>query len=336
MAAREERRALARSGGQRTRSDPRDTFAFAPEPIRRIGETLGELTIKQKLLARFMLQHPEKIGFLSIRDLAEQVGVSTATVSRLCSQLGYSGYDELGREVQQSLQYEMSTPARLRMLNDVADQAGDTPQTAFDRVVDMETQNLLLLRRMADRGTLMRCVVDLHDAESVFVVGSMGSTALAEYFAYALGKVRRSVRLASSGTGSSDWLALSNAGPETLVILIGFPRYQRRTIEIGQHAKARGARILAVTDQESSPLARLADLVIPVPISLSTVVDSFAAPVVLIHGLVVEYGERYRAEVQQHLLGFEQYTRDLSVWPETPKRDPASPAATPGPSRTRR
>jgi DNA-binding MurR/RpiR family transcriptional regulator len=323
---------LARQGGQRTRPDSRDRFAFAPEPIRRIGETLGDLTIKQKILARFMLQHPEKIGFLSIRDLADQIGVSTATVSRLCSRLGYAGYDEFGREVQQSLQYEMSTPARLRMLNDVAEQASDPPQTAFDRVVEMETQNLLLLRSMADREALMRCVEVLHDAESVFVVGSMGSTALAEYLAYALGKVRRAVRLASSGAGSSDWLAFSNVGPGTLVVLIGFPRYQRRTIDIGKYAKARGASILAVTDQESSPLARLADLVIPVPITLSTVVDSFAAPIVLIHGLVVEYGERYREEVQQQLIGFEQYTRDLSIWPETPTREPA----TPGPSRTRR
>ena len=283
---------------------------------------LGDLTLKQKLLARYMLQHPEKIGFLSIRELADQVGVSIATVSRFCTQLGYLGYDELGREVQQSLQYEMSTPARLRMLNDVADQAGDAPQTAFDRVVDLETQNLMLLRRVSDRKMLMRSIKWLHDAESVLVVGSMGSTALAEYFAYALGKARRSVRLVGSATGSSDWLALSSAGPETLIILIGFPRYQRRTIEIGKFAKSRGCRTLAVTDQESSPLARLADLVIPVPISLSTIVDSFAAPIVMIHGLIVEYGEHYREEVQQHLLGFEQYTRDLSIWPDAPKRDP--------------
>lgn len=311
---------LARSTRRGHATEVRDSFTFAPEPIRRIGETLGALTLKQKLLARFMLQHPEKIGYLSIRELAEQAGVSIATVSRFCTQLGYAGYDDLGREVQQSLQYEMSTPARLRMLNDVAEQAGKAPQAAFDRVVELETQNLLTLRRICDRNALLRCIEWLHDAERVIVVGSMGSTALAEYFAYALGKVRRDVRLASSASGSSDWLALSDLGPNTTVILIGFPRYQRRTLMIGEHAKARGCRIVAVTDSDTSPLAGLADLALPVPISVSTIVDSFAAPLVLIHGMIVEYGERYREEVQQHLLGFEQYTSDLAVWPAAPKR----------------
>ena len=313
---------VSRHGRQASRTGLRDSFTFAPEPIRRIGENLDGLTAKQTMLARFMLQHPEKIGYLSIRELAEQVGVSIASVSRFCTQLGYSGYDELGREVQQSLQYQMSTPARLRMLNDVADeqQADAPPRTAFDRVLDMEAQNLLLLRRSGDRAGLLRCVEWLHDAETVLVVGSMGSTALAEYFAYALGKVRQSVRLASSASGSSDWLALSSLGAKALVVLIGFPRYQRRTIEVGRYAKSRGARIIAVTDQETSPLARLADHTIAVPISFSTIVNSFAGPIVLIHGLVVEYGERYRDEVQQHLLSFEQYTKELAIWPDAPKR----------------
>lgn len=312
---------MVRSPRQSRREDSRDIFTFAPEPIRRIGETLGDLTLKQKLLARFMLQYPERIGFLSIRELAEQVGVSIATVSRYCIQLGYSGYEELGREVQQSLQYEMSTPARMRMLTDAAQQTGSAVQTAFDRVVDMEVQNLLQLRRMPGRNELSRGLELLHDADSVLVVGSMGATALAEYFAYALGKVRRSVRLVSSASGSSDWLALSGTGTDTLVVLIGFPRYQRRTIDIGRYAKARGCRVLAVTDKDNSPLAAVADHVYPVPISLSTIVDSFAAPIVLIHGLVVEYGERYRKEVQQYLLEFERYTQEMSIWPESPKRD---------------
>jgi len=311
---------MARSRGREQAVAANDSFIFAPEPIRRIGETLDRLTLKQRLVARYMLQHPEKVGYLSIRELAEQAGVSIATVSRFSTQLGYSGYEELGREVQQSLQYEMTTPARLRMLNDVAEQAGKAPQAAFDRVIDLETQNLMLLRRMPDRARLQRCIEWLHDAERVIVVGSMGATALAEYLAYALGKVRGEVRLASSASGASDWLALSQIGPGTVIVLIGFPRYQRRTIMIGQHARSRGCRIVAITDSESSPIASLADLAIPVQISVSTIVDSFAAPIVLIHGLVVEFGERYREEAQRRLLDFEQYTSELSIWPDAPKR----------------
>lgn len=311
---------MARSHGRGQAWGGRDTFTFAPEPIRRIGEMMEGLTLKQQLVARYMLQHPEKIGFLSIREFAEEVGVSIATVSRFAAQLGYSGYEELGREVQQRLQYEMSTLARLRMLSDVTVHSGNAPQAAFDRVVDLEAQNLLLLGRLPGRDRLQRCIEWLHDAERVIVVGSMGSTALVEYLAYALGKVRKGVRLVSSASAASDWLALSETGPGTAVVLISFPRYQRRTIMIGEHARSRGCRVIAITDSESSPIARLAGLAIPVPISVSTIVDSFAAPIVLIHGLIVEYGERYRGEVQRHLQDFEQCMSDLAIWPEAPQR----------------
>lgn len=302
------------------RGEMHEAYSFAPEPIRRIEAAQSGLTLKQRLIARFMLENPEKIGFLSIREVAQQVGLSIASVSRFCKHLGYSGYEELGREVQEGLQYEMTTPARLRMLHELAGEGQDAAATAFDRVIEMEVQNLISLRRTRDRTGIERCVEWLHEAETVTIVGSMGSTALAEYLAYALSKVRRSVRLVSHASGSSDWLGLSNLGSGSLVVVLGFPRYQRRTIEIAEYARTEGARVVALTDQESSPLARAADLVLPVPITLSTIVDSFAAPLVMIHALIAEYGERFRDDVQQNLLDFERYTRELSIWPDAPRR----------------
>jgi len=302
-----------RASGQRP---PDSSTSFAPEPIRRIAEVLDGLPGKQRALAQYMLQHPEKVGFLSVRELAERVGVSIATVSRFCAQLGYGGYDEFGRQVQQSLQYEMSTPARLRALNPGGDAAERSP---FEQIVDMEIDNLLTLRRGVRPQDMARCVEWLNEAGEVFVVGSMGATTLAEYLAYAASKVRKSVHLVSSAGGTPNWLALSNAGPGSLVFLLGFPRYQRSTVSVGEFAKRRGARIVAITDQHVSPLAALADLTFAVSISFSTVVDSFAAPVAFVHALVGEYTERYRADVTRHLLDFEQYTGDLGIWVKPPE-----------------
>lgn len=273
------------------------------------------------MLGLYMIQHPEKIGFLSIRDLAKNAGVSIATVSRLCMRLGYSGYDELGREVQQSVQYELSTPARLRLLSSTMPLESAEPADTFERVVDIEIDNLMTMRRAGRPDGLETCVEWINGAASVVVVGTMGSTALAEYLSYAISKVRSQVRPVTTAMGTDAWLQLHDVGPDCVVFLIGFPRYQRSTVELGQHLKRKGCRIVAITDHYKSPLAATADIVFPISVSFSTIVDSFAAPVAFIHALVAAYGEKYRAEVQEHLLEFERYTAEMRIWSKSPPED---------------
>ncbi len=48
-------------------------------------------------------------------------------------------------------------------------------------------------------------------------------------------------------------------GPETVLIAVAFPRYNRFTVEAAQIAKDRGARVLTLTDGPQSILAPYSD-----------------------------------------------------------------------------
>ncbi len=286
---------------------------FAPKVLALLRESLDELTRSQKVLALYLLQHPEKIGYLSIRELAKTAGVSLATVVRLCKHLGYAGYIELGQEVQQSIQYELSTPTRFRIGTDPPAQAKG-PASAFARVVGVEMDSLGAMARSLRAEDLSRCLRWMNEADQVLVVGTMGSTSLAEYFAYAVSKVLHAVRPVTAIGGSATWYQLKGVGPKSLAFVVGFPRYPQSTLDIGLQLKKRGCRVVAITDHYRSPLAALADIVFPIPISFSTIVDSFTAPVAFIHGLVAEYSEKYREEVRGRLQEFEDYTAEMNIW----------------------
>ena len=293
---------------------------FAPKVLTLLREALDDLTRSQKVLALYLLQHPEKIGYLSIRDLAKTTGVSIATVFRLCKHLGYAGYIELGQEVQQSIQYELSTPTRFRLGTDPAFNYAQGPVSAFERVISVEMDSLTTMSRTMRTEDLSRCIRWMNEADHVVVVGTMGSTSLAEYFSYAVSKVLRSVRLVTSAAGSATWYQFKDIGADSLVLIVGFPRYPQSTLDIGAQLKKRGCRVVAITDHYRSPLASIADIVFPIPISFSSIVDSFTAPVAFIHGLVAEYSERYRDEVRQRLQEFEDYTEKMSIWAKSPRR----------------
>ena len=303
----------------------RGNSGFAPKVLRLLRDSLGQLTSSQKVLALYLLQHPEKIGYLSIRDLAKSAGVSIATVFRLCRHLGYEGYIELGREVQQSVQYELSTPTRFRLGTDPLFIQSSGPVSAFERVVAVEMDSLASMARTIRMDDLSRCIRWMNEADHVVVAATMGSTSLAEYMGYALSKVLSSVRLITAVAGSDTWYHFKGLTEKSLVFIVGFPRYPQSTLDIGAQLKKGGCRVVAVTDHYRSPLTAVSDIVFPIPISFSTVVDSFTAPVAFIHGLVAEYSERHRDEGRVHLQEFEDYTAQSNAWAQSPARPPGTP-----------
>lgn len=295
-----------------------NSYGFTPKVITLLRGALNDLTRSQRVLALYLLRHPEKIGYLSIRELAQSAGVSLATVFRLSRRLGYKGYDDLGTEVQQSVQYELSTPTRFRLGADAPLAQGK--HSAFDRVVGMELDSLTAMARAVHADDISRCVQWMDDADHVVVIGTMGSTSLAEYFAYAASKVLPSVRLVTSVAGSATWYQFKDITQKTLVVLLGFPRYQQSTLVFGSYFRRAGCRVVAITDHYRSPLANCADIVFPIAVSFSTIVDSFTAPVAFIHGLVAEYSERYSEKIRDHLADFEDYTAAMQIWTKSPRR----------------
>ncbi|HZC41150.1 MAG TPA: MurR/RpiR family transcriptional regulator, partial [Streptosporangiaceae bacterium] len=68
---------------------PEGTASSVSEQIR---QRLGELSPSERRVARALLAGPPTIGLESSARLAAHAGVSTPTVSRFISQLGFGSY----------------------------------------------------------------------------------------------------------------------------------------------------------------------------------------------------------------------------------------------------
>ena len=49
----------------------------------------------ERRVAEFILKNPDQVVTLNVADIAEQSGVSDATVIRLCKHLGYTGFYQM-------------------------------------------------------------------------------------------------------------------------------------------------------------------------------------------------------------------------------------------------
>jgi len=73
----------------------------------RIARQYPSLSPSFKRIADFILTSHQRAAFMSASRLAKHVEVDVATVTRFAQQLGYEGYIELIREIQETVLQEM-------------------------------------------------------------------------------------------------------------------------------------------------------------------------------------------------------------------------------------
>jgi DNA-binding MurR/RpiR family transcriptional regulator len=281
--------------------------------VERVKSRMAECTPRQRVLAEFLVQSPESVGFLSINTLATEVGVSEATIFRFCKELGYEGYADLSHEVQQSIQYKLSTVGRFKLIHKLGQSTTKGHLSAFERVVAHEMENLAKLSRSIKKADFDKCIKLMAKAKRIFVVGCMGSASLAYYFGYMLSKILPGV-VTLNGSGGLQSTMVAGFNSDSLVFLLAFPRYPRATVEIGEWALQKGARIVAITDSHASPIVPLAAISFLIPVGIASFVDAYAAPVTFLNTLVTEFSERDADVTERALKQFEAYAGETAIF----------------------
>jgi DNA-binding MurR/RpiR family transcriptional regulator len=239
------------------------------------------LTPAQRRIMQYLIEHYEEAVFLTASQLAENVGVSEATVVRLAQALGFDGYPGMQRKFRQGLQDRLSTVTRLEHTVDHARQTGDV----VVRVLKEDIHNLSQTLKNISLDIFERAVADLQSAKRIFVVGLRGAHAPALTLATYLRFLGKQAYLLVPGHGEM-WDIVQGLGRSDLVVGISFPRYTQITLEVLQHARKKRAKVGAITDSPLSPLARHAHWVLIAACQLDSYIESFTAATSLINALL--------------------------------------------------
>jgi DNA-binding MurR/RpiR family transcriptional regulator len=245
----------------------------------RLRSGFDELSPQLREAARWVIDHPTEVALLSTREQARRAGVTAATMTRLAQRFGLPGYDQV-RQLHADAVRERpeSYRGRAEELLDRSEREGDA-----GLVQDMFAALAEHLRALStpDGAARLSAAANLVSrADHVYCLGLRSSFAVAYMFHYV-----RSLFGANSvlvdGPGATAIDCLRPIGPKDVLLAVSVNRYVRQTIDAAAYAKARGTRVVAVTDSELSPLARLADASLIVrtetPSFFHTMTPAFAA-----------------------------------------------------------
>ncbi len=246
----------------------------------RIRQRQANLSDGQRLVAEYLLNHYQTAAFLTAAALGRAVGVSESTVVRSAVTLGYSGYPELQRVLQEALKSRLTTVDR--MLGSASlDDNGDLVSS----IMQTDLENIRLTVEELPRAAFDEAVRRLAAAGRVFIIGMRSAYAPAYFLGFNLSWLGKDVRVIASGPGDM-WERLVGVRPGDVVVGITFPRYVRETVEAVAYARNRGAFTIAITDSVLSPLSEHGDLTLPARSNIASFVDSYTAALSLINALL--------------------------------------------------
>lgn len=251
------------------------------EDIReRLVPLAGSAPPRLRALAAWLVDRPEELAFNSVRSLADLAGTNPNTVVRLAQALGFSGFEQARGAVQQVLRGgESGYAARAAALSH------RPPERLMAELRAAAEENVADVFAPRSLAALAEIVPHLLDARQVHCIGVRTAYALAHYFTYRGGMAHPNIVPAPSQPGLIlD--ALTEAGPEDVVIAISFAHYSSEVLRAADAARARGARLLAVTDGYASPLARGAWRVLRPPMRGPNLMFPLAGAFLLIEALL--------------------------------------------------
>lgn len=258
------------------------------EVLEKISKYASGHTKAQRKISNYILNNFNNAASMTAEKIAAAVGVSSSTVVRYAAELGYKGYPELKRAINEAQRIKLTAVQRINAASCLSSE-----NKVLNYVIRNDIERLGTTLDEIDSGNFKKFVDSIIEADSVYISGMRTSTFLADILGFYLNYLRPNVRVIHENEAATVYEQLFHICEKDLFIGISFPRYSavaRSTIEF---AKSRGARLLAITDCDASPLFEVAELSLFARSEMASFLDSLVAPLSLINALVVAVGSRY-------------------------------------------
>jgi DNA-binding MurR/RpiR family transcriptional regulator len=275
----------------------------------RIRINFEQLTKRQQIVAKYISDNTEKVAFYTAKELGDITSTSGSTVIRFCYNLGFSGYSDLQKLIQDTVLSEKQKAPLENYLNST----GSIIQSnhLVEHTLTEDIAYISKLSSSINEEYLQTIIKKIIESENRFVVGFRSSHAPASWLTFSLNVVIGKTQMYRGDTDDAIYL-ISQITDKSLVIAFSLPRYTQETVTFVKAAKKKGATILAITDDELSPVGIHADYILkvetPSPSALKGMPIIFSLLNVLVNGIAVTGWE----EVQKRLEEYENISQDFS------------------------
>ena len=133
--------------------------------LNRIEEGIPSFSKGQRRIARYMIEHYEQAAYMTAARIGAEVGVSESTVVRFANELGFEGYPELQRGLQDLIRNRLTSFQRMEVANRMIGESD-----VLDKVLLGDADKIKHTLENADRAAFAGAVDKLLHAKHIYIM----------------------------------------------------------------------------------------------------------------------------------------------------------------------
>lgn len=265
-------------------------------PIIILKEKVVDLPKSQRKVADYIINNQMEVAFLTLDQLAHLVGTSTTTVMRLTFNLGYSGYSEFQKSLQELLRDKTAPQTRLEI------NMKNINNSIWERFAETQIRNIKYTLEGVSEDVLNNFIEMIMQSKRIYCTSVRSGLPVAQYLTQGINRLIGNCELIIADV--SDWADKSvDLTSEDLLIAVSFPRYANRIMDYARIAKNSNCKVVSITDNYSSPLVKYSDLVLS---ASSTSIAFHNSPVAamiiadyIISAIAIKYPEKTKERLDK-------------------------------------
>ncbi len=280
-----------------------------------IARRYGALSPQLQRAARYMLEHADDVALGSMRDLAQAAKLPPVTFVRLARRLGFDNYSDMRAGFQDQMRQGDAPAAYTPRLRHLQQRQADTPALLHE-LFGAEASNLETTLASNDAATWDRALAALEQAGHVYALGQRSCYSPAFLFTYVYRLFRGNGTLLDDRAGTVID-GLRHADDQSLIVAISVAPYTAAVVQAVDYAREAGARVLAITDDALSPIARRADITLVSRSATPSFFHSILPCIALVQALLALLAMRGGEEMLHEIQSTEsQLERHRAYWPD--------------------
>lgn len=277
--------------------------------LQKIENAYPKFSKGQKKIANYIRSNYDKAAFMTAANLSKNTGVSCSTVVRFAVELGFDGYPQLQKTLQEMVRNKLTAVQRMEV---TSNRMGD--RDILSTILNYDILKIKQTLDEIDKNAFEDAVETIINAKNIYILGVRSSSSLAGFLGFYLNLVFDNVKLINTTSASEIFEQIFRVDKDDVVISISFPRYSARTIKAVQYAKNQSAKVVAITDSETSPLTKFATHTLIARSDIASFVDSLVAPLSVINALIVALGMRKKSNVYTSFDKLEEIWDEYNVY----------------------
>ena len=183
---------------------------MAKDLLHSISEGMSGFSKGQKLIARYIIENYDKAAFMTASKLGNTVGVSESTVVRFATEVGFEGYPQLQRALQELIRNRLTAVQRMEV---TSEQMGE--HDILSKVLTMDIEKIRrTLEEQSNEG--FEAVADsIIAAKNIYILGIRSSAALAQFMSFYFNQIFPNVRLVTGSRWARTMSLSASASPGT-------------------------------------------------------------------------------------------------------------------------